>query len=192
MSNKYFSTLSMTFTRISTNEHPKSNHNMTDILLLIASIICLFVGLAGAVLPLPGPPLSLVGLFLLNASKYADFSRKTLIFFTLLTVGMSIFDYYAPIWGTKKFGGTKYGSWGSTIGLLLGLFFTPIGMFLGAFLGAFLGEIIGKTEPDKALKAAIGSMIGLITGIVGKVILCLAMLVLGFMAIGEYFFVMNN
>lgn len=165
---------------------------MTDILLLIASIICLLVGLAGAVLPLPGPPVSLIGLFLLNTTKYANFERKTLIFFTLLTIGMSIFDYYAPIWGTKKFGGTKYGSWGSTIGLFVGLFFTPIGMFLGAFIGAFLGEIIGKTEPDKALKAAIGSMIGLITGIVGKVILCLAMIVLGFMAIGEYFFVMNN
>ena len=165
---------------------------MNDILLLILSVICLLVGLAGAVLPLPGPPLSLLGLFLLNASKYADFSRKTVILFTLLTVGMSIFDYYAPIWGTMKFGGTKYGSWGSTIGLLVGLFFTPIGMFLGAFLGAFLGEIIGKTEPDKALKAAVGSMIGLITGIVGKVILCLVMIVLGFMAIGEYFMIVNN
>jgi uncharacterized protein len=163
---------------------------MTDILLLIGSIACLLIGLAGAVLPLPGPPLSLVGLFLLQNSKYADFDRKTLIFFTLLTVGMSVFDYYAPIWGTKKFGGTKYGSWGSTIGLLAGLFFTPIGMFLGAFLGAFLGEILGKTEPDKAFKAAIGSMIGLITGIVGKVILCLAMLILGVMAIGEYFMIM--
>lgn len=165
---------------------------MTDILLLIASIVCLLVGLAGAVLPLPGPPVSLIGLFLLHYSKYAQFDRKTLTFFVLLTIGMSIFDYYAPIWGTKKFGGTKYGSWGSTIGLFVGLFFTPIGMFLGAFLGAFLGEIIGKTEPNKALKAAIGSMIGLITGIVGKVILCLAMIVLGFMAIGEYFFLMNS
>ena len=163
---------------------------MTDILLLIASIICLLVGLAGAVLPLPGPPLSLIGLFLLNASKYADFSRKTLIFFTLLTIGMSIFDYYAPTWGTKKFGGTKYGSWGSTIGLLIGLFFTPIGMFLGAFLGAFLGEILGKTEPKIAFKAAIGSFIGLITGIVGKVILCLAMIVLAGFAVGEYFMIM--
>jgi uncharacterized protein len=150
---------------------------MTDILLLIASIICLLVGLAGAVLPLPGPPVSLIGLFLLNTTKYANFDRKTLTFFTLLTIGMSIFDYYAPTWGTKKFGGTKYGSWGSTIGLFVGLFFTPIGMFLGAFL---------------ALKAAIGSMIGLITGIVGKVLLCLAMIILGFMAIGEYFFIMNN
>ena len=164
---------------------------MTDILLLIGSIVCLLVGLAGAVLPLPGPPISLIGLFMLHYSKYAQFDRKTLTFFVLLTIGLSVFDYYAPIWGTKKFGGTKYGSWGSTIGLLVGLFFTPIGMFLGAFLGAFIGEILGKTEPKVALKAAVGSMIGLITGIVGKVILCLAMIILAVVAIGEYFVIMG-
>lgn len=162
-----------------------------DILLLIGSIICLLVGLAGAVLPLPGPPLSLIGLFMLHYSKYADFDRKTLIFFTLVTIGISIFDYYAPIWGTKKFGGTKYGAWGSTVGLLVGLFIIPgFGMFLGAFLGAFLGEILGKAEPKKALKAAIGSFLGLIAGIFGKVILCLAMLILACIAIGEYFMIM--
>ena len=162
-----------------------------DILLLIGSIICLLVGLAGAVLPLPGPPLSLVGLFMLHYSKYADFDRKMLTFFTLVTIGISIFDYYAPIWGTKKFGGTKYGAWGSTIGLLAGLFIIPgFGMFLGAFLGAFLGEILGKAEPKKALKAAFGSFLGLIAGIFGKVILCLAMLIFACIAIAEYFMIM--
>jgi uncharacterized protein YqgC (DUF456 family) len=164
---------------------------MTDILLLIGAIICLLVGLAGAVLPLPGPPISLIGLFILNSTKYVDFNRKTLIIFTILTVALSVFDYYAPIWGTKKFGGTQYGTWGSTIGLLLGIFFTPIGMILGAFLGAFLGEIIGKANINQALMSAIGSMIGLLTGIIGKVILCLAMMVLAGMAIGEYIMIMS-
>jgi uncharacterized protein YqgC (DUF456 family) len=164
---------------------------MTDILLLIGAIICLLVGLAGAVLPLPGPPISLIGLFILNSTKYVDFNRKTLIIFTILTVALSVFDYYAPIWGTKKFGGTQYGTWGSTIGLLLGIFFTPIGMILGAFLGAFLGEIIGNANINQALMSAIGSMIGLLTGIIGKVILCLAMMVLAGMAIGEYIMIMS-
>jgi uncharacterized protein YqgC (DUF456 family) len=41
-----------------------------------------------------------------------------------------------------------------------------------------------------ALKAAIGSFVGLITGIIGKVILCLAMIILAGLAIGEYFMVM--
>lgn len=162
-----------------------------DIVLLIGSIICLLVGLAGAVLPLPGPPLSLIGLFMLHYSKYVDFDKKTLTFFTLVTIAISIFDYYAPIWGTKKFGGTKYGAWGSTIGLLVGLFVIPgFGLFIGAFLGAFLGEILGKAAPEKALKAALGSFLGLIAGMVGKVILCLAMLVLAMMAIAEYFMIM--
>ena len=165
---------------------------MIDLLLLMASIACLSVGLAGAVLPLPGPPISLIGLFILNSTKYVDLDRKILIIFTLLTIAISAFDYYAPIWGAKKFGGTKYGTWGSTIGLLLGIFFTPIGMILGAFLGAFLGEIIGKSDTNQALKSAIGSMIGLLTGIMGKVILCLAMIIWAGIAVVEYFITMNT
>lgn len=164
---------------------------MMDILLLIGAFFCLFTGLVGAVLPLPGPPLSLIGLVLLHYSKYAQFDKSTLIFFAIVTIAVSIFDYYAPIWGTKKFGGTKYGSWGSTIGLMAGLFVIPaIGMFIGAFVGAFVGEIIGKAEPKKALKAAIGSFLGLITGIIGKVILCLAMLILAIATTVEYFSIM--
>lgn len=165
---------------------------MIDIILLIMAIGCLSVGLAGAVLPLPGPPISLIGLFILNSTKYVDFDRKTMIIFTVLTVALSLFDYYAPIWGAKKFGGTKYGTWGSTIGLLLGIFFTPIGMILGAFLGAFLGEIIGKANTNQAFMSAIGSMIGLFTGIIGKVLLCLAMIIWAGVAVVEYFFMMNT
>lgn len=92
---------------------------MTDIILAILSIVLLLAGLAGAVLPIPGPPLSLAGLFCLHYSKYANFDKRTLIVFTILTIAMSILDYYAPIWGTKKFGGTKFGAWGSTIGRLV-------------------------------------------------------------------------
>lgn len=165
---------------------------MIDLLLLMASIACLSVGLAGAVLPLPGPPISLIGLFVLNSSKYADFDRTTLIVFTVLTVALSVFDYYAPIWGAKKFGGTKYGTWGSTIGLVLGFFFTPIGMLVGAFLGAFVGELIGKAGTSQALMSAIGSMIGLLTGMIGKVLLCVAMIIWAGIAVAEYFFMMNT
>ncbi|MBP6385767.1 MAG: DUF456 domain-containing protein [Pseudarcicella sp.] len=164
---------------------------MTDILLLIAGVLALLVGLAGAFLPTPGPPLSLLGVYLLHYSKYAEFDKNTLTIFVALTVLISSFDYYAPIWGTQKFGGTSYGSWGSTIGLLAGLFLVPgIGMIFGAFLGAFVGELIGGTTPEKSLKAAIGSIIGLLTGILGKILVCLAMIVVSCIQVGEYFFVM--
>jgi uncharacterized protein YqgC (DUF456 family) len=148
-----------------------------DILLLIAGIACLLTGLAGAVLPLPGPPLSFAGLILLHISKYAEFSNTVLISLGFVTVVIAVLDYYIPIWGTKRFGGTRYGAIGATLGLLVGFLFIPaIGIFIGTFLGAFLGEVLGGTSFRNALKSAIGSFVGFITGIFIKVVLCLIMI----------------
>lgn len=148
-----------------------------DILLLILAIAGLLVGLAGAVLPLPGPPLSFVGLLCLHFSTYAEFGQVTLYTLGFVTLVITILDYYVPIWGVKKFGGTSYGAWGSTLGLLLGFFVIPaLGIFLGAFLGALVGELIGGMEINKALKAAFGSFLGFLGGITMKVILCLVMI----------------
>ncbi|WP_254561989.1 DUF456 domain-containing protein [Dyadobacter diqingensis] len=148
-----------------------------DILLFVAGIACLLTGLAGAILPLPGPPLSFAGLILLHISKFAEFSNTVLYSLGFVTVVIAVLDYYIPIWGTKKFGGTRYGAIGATLGLLVGFFFIPaIGMFVGTFLGALLGELIGGSQIKSALKSAVGSFVGFLTGIVMKVILCLIMI----------------
>ncbi len=148
-----------------------------DIFLLILGIICLLTGLAGAVLPLPGPPLSYVGLVLLHVSRFAEFSMMVLVSLGIVTLVIAILDYYIPIWGTKKFGGTRSGAIGATLGLLIGFFFIPaIGMFIGTFLGALIGELIGGSNVKSALKSATGSFLGFLTGIVMKVILCLIMI----------------
>ena len=159
-----------------------------DILLLIAGIACLLVGLAGAVLPLPGPPLSYGGLILLHISKYAEFSKTVLISLGFVTVVIAVLDYYIPIWGTKKFGGTKYGAIGATLGLLVGFLFIPaIGIFIGTFLGALVGELIGGAVFQSALKSAFGSFIGFITGIAIKVLLCLVMIVFAVYEVWDQF-----
>lgn len=148
-----------------------------DILLFVAGIACLLTGLAGAILPLPGPPLSFAGLILLHVSKFAEFSNTVLYSLGFVTIVIAVLDYYIPIWGTKKFGGTRYGAIGATLGLLVGFFFIPaVGMFVGTFLGALLGELIGGSKIKSALKSAVGSFVGFLTGIVMKVILCLIMI----------------
>lgn len=160
-----------------------------DVLFLILGIICLVVGLAGAVLPLPGPPLSFGGLVFLHYSHYTHFDKSTLVTFFVITLIITVLDYYVPIWGVKKFGGTSYGTWGSTIGLCVGFFVIPaVGIFLGAFLGAMIGELIGGMETTKALKAAIGSFLGFLAGIFMKVILCLAMIGVAGYQLGQHFF----
>ncbi len=142
-----------------------------DVFLLILSIILLLVGTAGAVLPLPGPPLSFVGILTLHYSKYAEFSEDLLIGLGAATLIITVLDYYVPIWGTKKFGGTKAGIRGSTAGLIVGMFFGPFGIFIGAFIGALLGEFLFG-EKQHALKAAIGSFAGFAAGIALKLVLC--------------------
>ena len=147
-----------------------------DILLMIIGIVCLVIGLAGAILPLPGPPLSFGGMLLIHFSKFAEFSQNTLMVFGTITVIVTVLDYYAPIWGTKKFGGSKWGSFGSAIGLIVGLFLGPFGLFIGAFAGAFLGEFLSNQNLHVAFRASVGSFLGLIVGIMAKTAFCLVIL----------------
>jgi uncharacterized protein YqgC (DUF456 family) len=160
-----------------------------DIFLIVLGAICLLLGLAGCVAPvLPGVPLSYLGLLLLHFTDRVQFSWQFLVIWGVVVAVIQVLDYFIPAWGTKKFGGTKYGVWGSTIGLFVGFFMGPLGIVVGPFIGAVLGELIyfnrhpqttlSETEQNKnsnfnrALRAGFGSFIGLLTGTLIKVICC--------------------
>lgn len=140
-----------------------------DIALIIIGAVLMLVGLAGCIVPIiPGPPISYIGIILLHLTDKYGFSEKFLVIWFLLTVAVTVLDYVVPVYGTKKFGGTKKGVWGSTIGLVLGLFFAPIGIIVGPFLGAYIGEMMAENNSQKALKAAFGSFFGFLTGTIMK------------------------
>jgi uncharacterized protein YqgC (DUF456 family) len=147
-----------------------------EYILVILALICALVGIAGSVLPaLPGPPLSFVGLLLLLLCNGNGIDTYTIIASGIVAVAITIFDYIAPIWLTKKRGGSKYGTWGAGIGMVVGLFFGIVGMVVGPFVGAFIGELIAKRPIDKALETAFFSFVAfmLTTGI--KFIYCIVL-----------------
>lgn len=137
-----------------------------DIFLIVTGIALLLAGIAGCIIPfLPGPPLAYASLILLQLSTYQPFSEKFLVIWAIVTTTVVLADYYIPVWGTKKFGGTKGGVWGATIGLLFGMFFfPPIGLIVGPFVGAFVGEMINNQDSNKAFRSAIGSFVGFVAG----------------------------
>ena len=157
-----------------------------DTFLIILGAICLLAGLVGCIAPvLPGVPLSYLGLLLLHCTDRVQFSWQFLTVWAVVVVVIQIFDYFIPAWGTKKFGGTKYGVWGSTIGLFAGFFMGPLGIIIGPFIGAVLGELIyfnrhpqptseqsQNTNFNRAIRAGFGSFIGLLAGTFVKVICC--------------------
>jgi uncharacterized protein YqgC (DUF456 family) len=143
---------------------------MMDIVLIIFGSFLMLLGLIGCILPaLPGPPLSFVGILLLHFTKQFGFSTKFLIVWGILTLVVTIFDYLIPIWGTETFGGSRYGIWGSIIGLLTGMVWPPMGIIIGPLVGAIVGEIIGG-QKDNALRAGFGSFVGFLGGIILKLI----------------------
>lgn len=145
-----------------------------EIALAILSGLFVLVGLLGAILPiLPGPIISWVGILILHFTEYAEYSTTFLVVTALIVIVITVLDYFIPIWGTKKFGGTKAGVTGSTLGLVVGLFFPPWGLIIGPFLGALIGEIVAnRKEFKKALKSAAGSFLGFLLGTGIKLIYC--------------------
>jgi uncharacterized protein YqgC (DUF456 family) len=139
---------------------------MLDYFLLALAIVFLIIGIIGCLVPvLPGPPLSFAGILILHFTDFAEFSGTLLIILGTIAIVVAVFDYVVPIWGTKKFGGSRYGIRGATIGLLAGLFFGPPGIIIGPFLGAVIGELIYKDNFQYAIRAGIGSLIGFMAGI---------------------------
>jgi uncharacterized protein YqgC (DUF456 family) len=139
---------------------------MSDYILIISGVLLMILGIIGCLVPvLPGPPFSFIGLLLLHFSRFGDFPASTLIVLGAITVAVTILDYIVPLWGTKKFGGSKYGIRGATVGLVIGIFFGPLGIILGPFLGAFVGEMIFRDDMNYAFKAGFGSLLGFLTGI---------------------------
>lgn len=134
-----------------------------DIILLFLGVICMCLGMIGAFLPiLPGPITGWLGLLLLHYTSAVPKDWTFLGITLAIALFVWVIDYFIPAMGTKRFGGSKYGVYGTMIGLVIGLFSPiPFGMFIGAFAGAFIGEIVfDKKNSDKALKASFGSLLG--------------------------------
>lgn len=147
-----------------------------DVLWLILGVMVLLGGIVGCFLPLiPGPPLGYVALLLLQLRSDPPFSVKFLLVWAGIVAIVTLLDYVIPVYGTKKFGGTKYGMWGCMLGLLAGFWLGPLGIIMGPFAGAFAGEWLAERNADKALRAAIGSFIGFLAGTLLKLVVCCVM-----------------
>lgn len=160
-----------------------------DLLLLIIGFCFMVTGIFGSFLPvLPGVSISWLGLVLLYFTNAVPANYWVLGITLVVTLVISILDYIIPARGTKKFGGSSYGIWGTNIGLLIGIF-TPIpfGFIIGAFAGAFIGELIyDSKDHHRALKAATGSFIGFLASSFLGFVVCIIYLGLFLTIVWQY------
>ena len=150
-------------------------------------IVMFIISFAGLVYPIIPSVLFLLGGFLLYG-LFFSFSSFSWFFwivqgvFVLLLFGA---DYIANLIGVKKYGGSRAGVWGSTIGLLAGPFVIPVlGILIGPFIGAVIGELlVHRKKFTEAVKIGFGSVIGFISGMAAKGLIQAMMIIYFFIAI---------
>ncbi len=136
-----------------------------DILVAILCSILLLGGLLGCFLPaVPGPPLSLAALLMAHWITGA-FSTGFIVLWIGITVAVVLLDYYLPVWTAKKYGATRQGVIGSILGMILGLFFTPVGMLGGLIIGAIAGDIMAGRSHAQAARSGIATVFGTLMSI---------------------------
>ncbi len=134
-----------------------------DIVLLLLGGLFIILGIIGAFIPvLPGPITSWVGLLFIHLTNTIPYNWTFILSTLAVAILVYALDFIIPALGTKKFGGSKSGIIGTSIGLLVGIIFMgPVGIIVGPFAGAFFGELIHDNEnSNRALKSAFGSLIG--------------------------------
>ena len=152
---------------------------MNDTLIPLVSILLLLVGILGTFLPvLPGLLLSLCGLLIYKFGTDSSLSMVYIWMFVFLTILSIILNYVIPARTNRKYGGTRWGSVGSIIGTILGMFFIPLpfGFLIGMFLGVFVGELLHDAkDKKKAWNSTKGAFIGFLYGTGFNFIVGLAM-----------------
>ena len=134
-----------------------------DIFLFVLSFLLILLGIAGSILPvIPGPITGWLGLLTFHLAKAVPMNYTFLVITFIVAAVIFILDYIIPVMGTKRYGGSKYGIVGATLGLVVGLFFPPFGIIIGPFVGAFLGELLKRNTAKNALRAAYGSFLGFV------------------------------
>ncbi|MCW5517213.1 DUF456 domain-containing protein [Muriicola sp. Z0-33] len=161
-----------------------------DILLLVIGFILMLVGILGSILPvLPGPPISWAGLLLLYLTKAVPDDWWFLGITGAVALIVFAMDYIIPAMGTRKFGGSRAGMIGTTIGLIVAIFFPILGIFgivIWPFVGALIGELTNKADQKTAVKAAFGSFIGFLTGTFLKFVVTIIFLGLFISTVWDY------
>ena len=139
--------------------------------IIILSILFLFLGLLGVVVPvIPGPFFSFLAIFILHFFTSYSFNSDHLLMFGLLAIVITFLDYWLQVYSVRYFGGGKSSAIGVFLGIILGIFFIPpIGVVVGPFIGAYIGALL-ESDFDflNSFKVAGGALIGFLGGTILK------------------------
>jgi uncharacterized protein YqgC (DUF456 family) len=152
----------------------------------LITIVLFAVGLIGTVLPVfPGTTIILAGAVIhrIMLGPEKGIGWHSLVALVLLTLATYALDFLSGYFGAKYFGATKWGMFGAALGAIIGILFGIIGLLVGPVIGAIVGEFIAGKRMIDAGRAGWGSLLGNLGGMVGKLVIALAMITIFLMTV---------
>ena len=143
-------------------------------------------GLVGTLFPvIPGTPVIFLGALVVGfANHFEGVGAGTLVALGIIAAVSWLLAQFAGAVGAKKFGSSRWGVVGATVGGLSAIF---VGAFLGPlapfafvilpFFGAALAELLHGRSLRVSLKSAFGSFLGNLGGIAMQFVFGIVMVV---------------
>ncbi len=140
---------------------------MLNIIALIIASLFFLIGLVGTLVPImPGAPIIWLGMLIYGfIAGFENIGPTFLVFQAFLALSVMGVDYLFTAMGSHYFGGTKAAIWGAAGGLLVGLFFFPIGLLIGPFVGATAADLLSRRKTAPAVKSGIGASLGFLSAL---------------------------
>ncbi|MFI3304828.1 MAG: DUF456 domain-containing protein [Rikenellaceae bacterium] len=138
-----------------------------DLLIYVFALLFGVLGVVGAIVPaIPGALFSFLALLVAFFCSMPPVTVAELFLYLAIAVAVSVADATLPLYFTKRFGGSRMGVWGATIGMFVGFVsFPPIGFLICPLFGAVLGELMhDKTDVERAFKVGWGVFIAFLVG----------------------------
>jgi uncharacterized protein YqgC (DUF456 family) len=152
-----------------------------ELLWWLIAILLMAAGLLGTVLPIfPGTTIILFAAVLhrIMLGPEKSIGWRAIAALVLLTLISYALDFASGYWGARRFGASRWGMLGATIGAVIGIFFGIIGLFVGPVIGAIAAEFVAGKKMIDAGRAGWGSLLGTLGGLIGKLFIALAMIVI--------------
>ncbi|MFI3306148.1 MAG: DUF456 domain-containing protein [Rikenellaceae bacterium] len=138
-----------------------------DLALSLVAITFAALGIVGAVVPgLPGALLSFGALLVAYFCSMPPVTVAELFIYLAISLVVTVADLYLPIYFTRRFGGSRSGVVGSTVGMVVGFFaFPPLGFVICPYVGAVLGELLNdRNDVERAFKVGGGVFVSFLCG----------------------------
>ncbi len=160
--------------------HTGSMGGMEIAALIFSSMLLLLGGFLTFIPMTPGPLIAWSGLLVCHLLwPEGPVGTMTLLLGLFLVALAKAVDFFAGVWGARRYGASWAGAWGALVGGLvftaLGLL-TGVGLLAGALMGPALGAILaemlfGRTWRE-AMKSGWGTFVGFAVSVLFSLMVC--------------------